>query len=747
MARERDEWTEKRGVSRRGLLIGGGIGVGLIVAFALWPRDYPGNLRAGPREHIFGPWVKIGEDGHVSVIVPQAEMGQGVTTTLPQILADELGADWRTIAVEPAPYNPLYANTLAPVTLFEGSLGLPADWADDFATRAGLMITDGVDAEAAYEAPLRQAGAAARAMLCMAAAKRWDIDWQACDTRDGLVRWGEETLRFGALAAEAAAEIPPDPLPLRGFRPDGLIGQSVPRIDLPAKVDGSANFAGDIRLPNMVYAAIRQGPVGDSRLTRIDRAAADRIIGVLHVVENPRWVAAIGTNWWAANEALDAMAPRFETKGGLIDDAYLQSALQAALAGEGARMFERGDLATAFTGARIYTSDYYAAPSLHAAAEPMTATAQWGAGRLELWLPTQAPAAARAAAAEAIGVSDAQVTVHPMLVGGQDGSKLDLDIARQVAVLARRIERPVQVGWSRVEDLLRVPPRAPAAARLSARLAANGMIEGWLAKIAAPATGRALADRLVPGHPELAALSDWRKGDPYAVAGATPPYAIPNVAVDHHRADLRLPAGHMRGGSHSANAFFTECFIDELSRETGVEPLSFRMGMLSGQARLARCLSTAAALGGWDGGSAGSGQGIACHAMHGSHIAVMAEAAIDRSQRVRVSRLVAVVDCGRQSHPEIARQQIEGGLLFGVAQAIGAGGRYTDNLGQTRALRDVGIPSLADAPEIVVQIVRSAAAPGAVGDIGVPAVAPAIANALRAASGTRHRSLPLNSAT
>lgn len=747
MARERDEWTETKGVSRRGLLIGGGAGIGLIVAFALWPRDYPANLRAGPREHIFGPWVKIGEDGHVSVIVPQAEMGQGVTTTLPQILADELGADWRTIAVEPAPYNPLYANIGVPVTLFEGSLGLPPDWADDFATRAGLMITDGVGAEAAYEEPLRHAGAAARAMLCMAAAKRWDIDWQACDTGDGLVRWGEETLRFGALAAEAAAETPPDPLPLRGFRPDGLIGQSVARIDLPAKVDGSANFAGDIRLPNMVYAAIRQGPLGDSRLTRIDRAAADRIVGVLHVVENPRWVAAIGTNWWAANEALDAMAPRFETNGGLIDDAHIASVLQGALAGEGARMFERGDLATAFTGARIYTSDYYAAPSLHAAAEPMTATAQWSAGRLELWLPTQAPAAARHAAAEAIGVSEAQVTVHPMLIGGQDGSKLDLEIARQAAVLARQLERPVQLGWSRVEDLLRVPPRAPAAARLSARLAFNGMIQGWLAKIAAPSTGRALADSLVPGHPELAALSGWRKGDPYAVAGATPPYAIPDIAVDHHHADLRLTAGHMRGGSHAANAFFTECFIDELSRETGVEPLSFRMGMLQGQARLARCLSTAAALGGWDGGSAGSGQGIAAHAMHGSHIAVMAEAAIDRSQRVRVTRLVAVVDCGRQHHPEIARQQIEGGLLFGAAQAIGAGGRYTDNLGQTRALRDVGIPPLADAPEIVVQVVRSAAAPGAVGDIGVPAVAPAIANALRAASGTRYRSLPLNSAS
>jgi isoquinoline 1-oxidoreductase beta subunit len=160
MARERDEWTETKGVSRRGLLIGGGAGIGLIVAFALWPRDYPANLRAGPREHIFGPWVKIGEDGHVSVIVPQAEMGQGVTTTLPQILADELGADWRTIAVEPAPYNPLYANTGVAVTLFEGSLGLPPDWADDFATRAGLMITDGVGAEAAYEEPLRHAGAA-----------------------------------------------------------------------------------------------------------------------------------------------------------------------------------------------------------------------------------------------------------------------------------------------------------------------------------------------------------------------------------------------------------------------------------------------------------------------------------------------------------------------------------------------------------------------------------------------------------
>ena len=231
--------------------------------------------------------------------------------------------------------------------------------------------------------------------------------------------------------------------------------------------------------------------------------------------------------------------------------------------------------------------------------------------------------------------------------------------------------------------------------------------------------------------------------DGYPTAGALPPYRLPAFAVDYHGADIGVPTGHLRAGAHGYTAFFTECFLDELARVSGSEAMSYRIGMLGGEARLARCLSTAASLGGWNGGLAGSGQGMACHAFRGSYIAVLAEADINEAQHVRVNRLVAAVDCGRQIHPDIVRQQIEGGLIFGMASAIGASTGFAANLAEVRGLGAVGLPRLAETPDLIVEVIDSDADPGGVGEIGIPAVAPAIANALQAAGGTRLRSLPL----
>src|SRR3954471_4019805 len=263
-------------IDRRQLLIGGGVGVGLLVAWAVWPRHYAPNLTAAKGETIYGAWLKIGSDGHVTVAVPQAEHGQGVYTTLPQIIADELGADWRTVAVQPAPLNPLYANQMAADVLFEGIFdALPAPLRSSQISRTALELTGGSTSVRAFENDLRQAGAAARVLLCKAAAARWKVGWRACGPAGGFVVHGADKLRFGELAAEAVGGSLPNPLPLRGGDANRLYGQSLPRLDVPSKVDGSANFAGDVRLPDMVFAAIRQGPVGDSRLIAADRAAAD----------------------------------------------------------------------------------------------------------------------------------------------------------------------------------------------------------------------------------------------------------------------------------------------------------------------------------------------------------------------------------------------------------------------------------------------------------------------------------------
>lgn len=731
-------------ISRRRLLVWGGAGVGLLVAWAAWPRHYAPNLIAAPGETIYGPYLKIGEDGHVTVAVPQAEMGQGVWTSLPQILADELGADWRTVAVEPAPVNPLYANRLFVDELATDLAPGLERFADEFATRSAFMATAGSTSIRQFETPLREAGAAARVRLCMAAAKRWDIDWETCDTENGFVTGAGKRLRFGELAAEAAGFDAPDPLPLRMQGTGKIAGRPVPRLDIPSKIDGSAAFTADVRLPNMVFAAIRQGPIGETKLIRTDKGAADRVPGVLQVIETDYWVAAVASNWWAADRALDALAPRFETTGTIVGDAGIAAALDKALAGDGDRIAHRGDLGAAFKGAQVYAAGYRVEAAAHAAIEPVAATGVWDRDMLELWLPTQAPETARTAAAAALGIGPQQVVVHPTIVGGGFGRGLDAEAAVQVAILAQRVKKPVQLMWSRTEDIVRDRFRPPARARLTARLGA-GRIDALLTKIAVPAYGNEVAARLLANERAARALV-VRGGDGFAVAGADPVYTIPHFALDHHPAKTGLPAGYWRSAAHSYGCFFTESFVDEMATVAGVEPFSFRMAMLGGAPRLARCLSTAATLGGWQGGAAGTGQGIAIHAFRGSSIAVLAEAHVE-GNTVKVDRLVAVADVGRMIHPDIVRQQIESGLIFGMAMALGSAPGFERGLTKARRLADLNLPVLANSPEIDVELIPSSADPGGVSELAVPPAAPAIANALFAATGRRYRNLPIRMGT
>ena len=729
-------------LSRRTLLVGGGVGMGLVVAWTAWPRRYAPNLVAEMGEHVYGAWLRIGEDGHVVVAVPQAEHGQGAWTALPQIVVDELGADWRTVAVEPAPLNPLYANPLALDELFEGLFdAVPASIRAGWATRSTLMLTGGSTSVREFEDACRTAGAGARALLCKAAARRWGVGWESCSVEAGFVVHGRQRLRFADLAADAVKEKLPDPLPIGVQGAGKAMGQSLPRLDTPAKVDGSANFTADIRLADMVHVAVRQGPRTDSRLLPVDRAAAGRVRGLVDVVEGPGWVAAAAATGWAAERALDALHPRFATDGPLASTASIDAALAAALAGKGTTLASAGKIDGIVTGPGLVTADYHVTPAPHAAIETPAAVAAYRDGRLELWLPTQAPASARDAVASATGVAAANIVIHAMPIGGSFGAALEHDAAVQAATVAIKLRRPVSLVWSRGESLLHDRCRPPAHARLSARLAANGAILGWRTQIAAPSTGRELAYRLLPGAFTAAALA-LERGDRYAVAGAVPPYRLPAWAVEHHAAEIGIATGHLRGGAHGYTAFFTESFVDELAHVANSEAVSFRIGMLGGNPRLARCLSTAASLGGWDGGVVGSGQGIAAHAFRGSFVAVFADVHVENG-RPAVDRLVAAVDCGRLVNPDLVRQQVEGGLLFGMAQALGMATGYAGGLATKRGFDRLGLPALGDTPDITVELIRSDEAPGGASEIGVPAVAPAIANALAAVTGRRWRGLPL----
>ncbi|MET0370094.1 MAG: molybdopterin cofactor-binding domain-containing protein [Sphingobium sp.] len=747
-------WRQRReggsGINRRTLLVGGGAAAGLLIAWGAWPRSYRPSLNVAPGERVFDAFLKIDRAGQIIVIVPQTEMGQGITTVLPQILADELGADWRTVAVQSAPVSPLYANRplarewlSSDATRLAGGLG---DWAlDEYATRGALMLTGSGTSLPAFHDAYRDAGAAARVLLCKAAAARWGVPWESCDIADGIVTdGGQRKLRIADVVEAAADQSLPDILPYRQGQDGRLLGQDLPRLDTPSKIDGSHNFAADIRLPDMVFASIRQGPIGDARLTKLDEAAARKVTGFLSFVRQDRWVAAVGTNWWAANKALDLADPVFALNGRPVDSGTIDEALEAAFAGSAARrLLSAGDLSHVFDGATIVASEYQVGPGLHLAIEPPCATARVTDEGAEVWIATQAQGLARAAVADALGLAEASVTIYPLHAGGSFGRAMDVDAGVQAALIAQAMGRPVQLLWSRLEDVIHDRPSAPAHARMAAKLGRNGAIDGWLAKVATPCGMTQTWSRIADGAlPHEAAADAANAATPLAIAGMELPYAVANWAVDHYPVDVGLPIGFVRGNARQHGAFITESFIDELARQAGIEPMSFRIQMLGGRPRLAHCLTTAAALGGWQGGIAGSGQGLAIHMAEGSFAAVLAEASIEGS-RLSVTRLVAAVDGGDHVNPDIAQQQVESGLIYGLALAMGASVPYAGGLPARAIMGRMGLPTLADIGEVTVELIRSTAEPTSVTDVAALPVAAAIANALFTVTGQRFRSLPL----
>lgn len=739
-----------KGIDRRTLLVGGGAVAGLLIAWGAWPRRYAPNLNAAPGETVVNAFLKIDRSGQIIVIVPQTETGQGVTTILPQIVADELGADWRTVAVQSAPISPLYANTLLARDWLASDwtrlLGEAGDWAlGQYATRNALMLTGGGTSVPMFHDACRDAGAAARVLLCKAAAANWDIPWESCDIQNGLISdGGDRRMKIGDVVEQAVGFDLPAILPLRQGQDGRLSGQDLPRLDTPSKIDGSHNFAADIRLPDMVYASIRQGPIGDATLAGLDQRSASGVTGFLKLIRQDRWLAAVATNWWAANKALDLADPIFTLRGTPVSSASIDEALEAAFSSSsGRRLYAQGDLLPVFEGATILASEYQVDAGLHLALEPLCATARVTDAGAEVWLATQAPGLARAAIADALDLPESAVTLYPLHAGGSFGRKMDWDVGVQAALIARDMGRPVQLLWSRLEDVIQDRPSAPAHARMAAKLGRNGAIEGWLAKVAVPCAMTQTWARIANGaFPHEAAAASADKATRLAVAGMVPPYAIPHWAVDHYPCNVGLPLGFTRGNAHLHGAFFTESFVDELAHLAGIEAMSFRIQMLGGNPRLAHCLSTAAAMGGWQGGIAGSGQGIATHMMNGAYAAVMVEAAM-RGNRLSVGRIIAAVDVGDQVNPDIARQQIEGGLIYGLAYAMGASVPYERGLPTRAILGRMNLPRLADIGEVTVELIRSTAPPAGVTDLAAPLVAPAIANALYTWTGQRLRSLPL----
>ena len=747
-------------LSRRGVLIGAGVTGGLIAAWALSPRSFAPPLVAGEGEFAFDAWLKIGKDGVVSVAVPDLEMGQGITTLIPQIVAYELGADWRQIAVEPAPISGAYGN--APLAAHWAPLWLPLGsslaaspdglLARRFAEGDAFMVTAEGTALAAHETAARIAAASARAVLAMAAADRWDVAWEECDAQDGFIVYNKRRLAFAELVEEAARFTPPSPAVARAEPPQERGAEfpagaplRYPRLDLPSKVDGSYSFAGDVRLPDMVYAAIRHAPVGDCTLGSFNADGAKAVPGLIRLIENKTWLAAIASDWWTAERALTIAAPKFRPAN-LADSAKIDELLETALRKATAnRIAEVGEPDEWLSEKFEHVSRYVIAPALHAGLETATVTARFEIGRIELWLASQAPQAARLAVAKALGLAANSVVIYPMPAGGSFDARLDHAHAVEAALIAREAGKPVQLIWSRWQEHLAQPPRTPARAVLAARAAPDGSLTALKIRIAMPATVREFGARLFDQDSPRDALTQQDHSDPLAMAGLVPVYAVQHLVVEHVPVAIPLPTGRLRGNSHGIGAFLIETFIDELAGRAKREPLSYRIAMLGHDLKLANCLQRAATLAEWNGGAAGTGQGLACFKMElgtrEGRIALIASARLDE-RGVRVDKLTAVADIGRIVNVDIARQQIEGGLLFGLGLARGSATAFSGGLPKIGRLGMLGLPLLADCPEIEVVFIDSDADPFDPGELGAVIAPPAIANALRSAGSERMRSLP-----
>ena len=677
-------------VSRRGVLAGAAAGGGLLVAFWLLPQRFTPPLEPGEGEVGFNAWLKIALDGVITVAVPQCEMGQGVTTLIPQIVAMELGADWRQVAVEPAPPAGAYPNV--PLAAHWARLWLAggADIAGEedsllarrFAERTRFTATAAGTTLAAYEGPARAAAATARAMLIAEAAERWNVPPEECRTQDGFVVAGERQLRFAELAEGAAERDPPEVAPVMSEPPAepptgaGATAETAfPRLDLPAKVDGSFLFAGDIRLPGMAFVAIRHGPIDQAKLERYRGEAGERVRGLLGVVAGNRWLAAAGETWWAAEKALATMKPVFGVSDAVDSDRVARAIEQGLAKGEAQQVALVG-AREVVDGRPTVTRRYDIAPAVHAPIETASATAWLKDGKLTLWIAAQAPERARVAAARAVGIGVEDVILVPMAAGGSFDARLDHLHAIEAAVIARELGRPVQLVWSRWQEMIASPPRAPAAAELSARLGRDGSIVSLKTKVAVPPFMREQGARLFENRTTWAARRDTEgQADPLALSGAVPAYAIPNLAVEHVPVAIGLPVARMRGGGNALTAFFTECFVDELAESLGREKLSYRIAMLGQDLAMVEVLQRAARLAEWSGGDIAGGQGIACHRMvlgeRSGRIACVAQARLGEGG-VRVARLSVAADIGRVVNRDLARQQIEGGLIYGLSLALGS---------------------------------------------------------------------------
>ncbi|MDR7308778.1 molybdopterin cofactor-binding domain-containing protein [Rhodoferax saidenbachensis] len=706
-------------------------------------------------------WIKIAKDGTVVLAMPRSEMGQGVHTALAMLVAEELDISLAKVRLQQAGPETLYGNvvmltaTLPFHPLESEGDNKPAkvklgEWfVGKIARELGINATGGSSSVADAWEPLRTAAALARAGLLEAAATQWKVPRNELKIQDGVVQHATgKSAHFGELA-QGAAGLKPANVTLKDRKDWKLLGTPAPRVDIPAKTNGTARFGLDVRLPDMLFAAIRLAPQLGGTVGSLDSKAALAMPGIETLVPlealggSTAGFAVVGKTTWHARQAVQAVEVQWQAPtNGALDTEKIEERLKAALQAEdGFAFYNKGDTKAAEAAAASSVEALYQAPYLaHATMEPMNCTAQVKDGAVEVWAPTQVPEMARAIAAKVAGVKEDKVTLHVTLLGGGFGRRLEVDYVAQAVRVAMACKgRPVQLAWSREEDTTHDFYRPMHVAQLRASIDAAGQVSSLRIKSA----GDAISPRwMARGLPALSGPIDMP--DKTTAEGLFDlPYGFANQHMAHVATRMEVPVGFWRSVGHSHNAFFSESFIDELAAQTKQDPVAFRLALLKDAPRYAAVLQLAANKARW--GSplpAGRARGVALHESFGSIVAEVAEVSL-KDGVPRVHKVVCAIDCGTVVNPNIVAQQMESAVVFGLTAALYSKIDIKDGAVQQTSFPSYPMVQLAAAPVVETWLVPSTRHPGGVGEPGVPPIAPAVANALFALTGKRQRSLPL----
>ena len=708
-------------LSRRQLLfVGAAAGGGFLVGWhrPSGPRILAAAVKATPAVFAPNAFIRIGRDGRIRLIMNQVEMGQGTYTSMPMLLAEELEVGLDQVHLEHAPPD----DKLYSVPVF------------------GFQVTGASCSVRLLYEPLRRAGAAARSMLVAAAAQTWSVDAASCRAEKGVVTHTPtgRTLRYGALADKAATLPVPAQVVLKDPREFKLIGTPAKRLDTPAKVNGTAQFGIDVRLPGMNIATVAASPVVGGKLAFVDDSKAKAIPGVRQIVRLDDAVAVVADNMWAAKRGLKALTLRWEDgPNGTIATADVVRGLAAAAETPGVVARNEGDAPGVIAGASRKIESVYEAPFLaHAALEPINCTVHVRPDRCEVWTGSQVLSRVQAAAAKVTGLPLEKVVVHNFYLGGAFGRRLEVDYVPQAVRIGQQVQGPVKVIWTREEDIRHDVVRPYYYDRIAAAVDARGMPTAWTHRLVGPSImGRWAPPAVTNGI------------DPDAVDGAVDLlYDIPAIRVEYVRhEEPALNTGFWRGVGVTHNTFVIESFIDELAAAAKQDPVAYRRALLGKSARAKAVLDVAAREAGWGRPlPEGRGRGVSVlYSGWGSYLAAIAEASVSKAGEVRVHRVVCAVDCGTVVNPDTVKAQIEGGIIFGIGGALW--GEVTLEKGriQQSNFHDVRVLRINEAPAIAVHLVRNLEAPGGIGEPGTAVTAPAVANAVFAATGKRIRKLPL----